>query len=74
MLIYKLGDDVEFEALEDCEFMLLGGEVFPEKRHIWWNFVSHSKERIEQAKADWRERNFPSVINETETIPLPENL
>jgi hypothetical protein len=41
-------------------------------RHIWWNFVSSSKERIEQAKADWKAGRFPTVIGETEFIPLPE--
>ena len=52
--------------------MLLGGEVFPEKRNIYWNFVSSSKEKIEQAKLDWENGRFPNVPNETEFIPLPE--
>ena len=51
--------------------MLLGGESFPEKRYIWWNFVSSSQDRIEQAKSDWREGKFGQVIGETEFIPLP---
>jgi hypothetical protein len=42
-------------------------------RHIWWNFVSSRKERIEQAKADWKLRRFDSVPgDDTEFIPLPE--
>lgn len=51
--------------------MVLGGAPFPEPRYIEWNFVSHSKERIEQAKADWRAGKFPTVPGETEYIPLP---
>ena len=41
-------------------------------RHIWWNFVSSSNERIEQAKADWRAGRFPACPATTEFIPLPE--
>jgi hypothetical protein len=51
--------------------MLLGGEPMDSPRHIWWNFVSSSKERIEQAKADWKEGRFAPVPAETEFIPLP---
>ena len=40
-------------------------------RHVWWNFVSSSSERIEQAKADWREGRLGSVPGDTEFIPLP---
>jgi len=52
--------------------MFLGGEPFPEKRIIWWNFVSTSQERIERAKADWKAGRFDRVDGETEFIPLPE--
>ncbi len=53
--------------------MLLGGEAFETRRHAWWNFVSSSKERIEQAKEDWRERRFAEVPGDSEErIPLPE--
>ncbi len=53
--------------------MLLGGEAFTTKRHVWWNFVSSDRERINQAKRDWREGRFPSVPgDEDEFIPLPE--
>ncbi len=54
----------------NARLMLLGGEPL-EKRHIWWNFVSSSRERIEQAKEDWKNRKFAPVIDETEFIPLP---
>ncbi|MEH6789002.1 pirin family protein [Parasphingorhabdus sp.] len=53
--------------------MLLGGEAFASERHVWWNFVSSSKDRIEQAKADWFEGRFPVVPGDPdEFIPLPE--
>lgn len=50
---------------------IFGGEPFPEERFIFWNFVSSSKERIEQAKADWEADRFPRVPGETERVPLP---
>ena len=52
--------------------MLLGGEPLDAHRHVWWNFVSSSRERIEQAKQDWVEGRFGQVPDETEFIPLPE--
>jgi len=61
-------------AFHSARLMLMGGEPFSEPRHIYWNFVSSSAERIEQAKADWRERRFPDVPGEHEFIPLPEDL
>ena len=54
-------------------FMLLGGTPVDGPRHIWWNFVSSSKDRIEQAKDDWKNGRFPPVPGETEFIPLPED-
>lgn len=58
-------------AAGELHAILLGGAPLGE-RHIWWNFVSSRKERIEQAKADWREGRFAAVPGETEFIPLPE--
>jgi len=52
--------------------MLLGGEPLDAPRHMWWNFVSSSKERIEQAKQDWLDGNFGQIPGEVEFIPLPE--
>lgn len=63
---------VSYRALENSQVMLLGGRPLREERHIWWNFVSSSKERIEQAKQDWREGKFGKIQGETEYIPLPE--
>ena len=52
--------------------MLLGGAAMDGRRFIWWNFVSSTQERLEQAKADWREDRFGQVPGETERIPLPD--
>jgi len=53
--------------------MLLGGEAFTSRRHVWWNFVSSSRERITQAKLDWDQGRFPKVPgDEDEFIPLPK--
>ena len=53
--------------------MLIGGAPVDGERHIWWNFVSSSSARIEQAKRDWKEGRFPKVPeDEIESIPLPE--
>lgn len=59
-------------ATSDSRLILLGGEPMDGPRHIWWNFVSSSKGRIEQAKEDWKLGRFPAVPGETELIPLPE--
>ena len=60
-------------AFHSTRLMLLGGEPFSEPRHVYWNFVSSSTERIEQAKTDWRERRFPAVPGEEDLTPLPED-
>lgn len=53
--------------------MLMGGAAFATRRRLWWNFVSSSAERIEQAALDWRERRFPTVPgDDVEFIPLPQ--
>ncbi len=71
LVVFKPGTEVVLAAAEPTRLVLIGGEPFPEKRHIYWNFVSSSKERIEAAKADWRARRFPEIAGETEFIPLP---
>lgn len=54
--------------------MLLGGATLDAPRYLWWNFVSSSEQRIEQAKREWQRRSFAAVPGETEFIPLPPNL
>jgi hypothetical protein len=72
LLVFAKGADIVITATESARLMLLGGAPMDGPRHIWWNFVSSSKERIEAAKADWRQGRFATVIGETEFIPLPE--
>ena len=72
LLVFTKGVDPTIYAKERSTLMLLGGEPLGE-RFIWWNFVSSRKERIEQAKADWREGRFGKVPgDEEEFIPLPQ--
>jgi redox-sensitive bicupin YhaK (pirin superfamily) len=72
LLVFRPGDEITIAALEPSRLMLLGGEPMDGPRHIWWNFVSSSKERIEQAKADWKAGRFSAIPDETEFIPLPD--
>jgi redox-sensitive bicupin YhaK (pirin superfamily) len=71
MAIFRQGATARLDALADSRVMLLGGARLDGPRHIWWNFVSSSAERIEQAKRDWAEGRFATVPGETEFIPLP---
>ena len=66
------GAPAVLRAKTPLKAMLFGGEPLDAPRHLWWNFVSSSKERIEQAKRDWLEGRFGTVPGETEFIPLPE--
>jgi hypothetical protein len=73
LLIFKPGDRISIMALDQSRLMLVGGEPMDGPRHIWWNFVSSSKERIDQAKAEWKAGRFDTVPgDEAEFIPLPE--
>lgn len=71
MAVLRPGAPIELEATADSRLMLIGGEPVGE-RTIWWNFVSSSRERIEQAKRDWAEGRFDGVEGDDEFIPLPE--
>lgn len=73
MLVFSRGVDPVIKAIEKTTIMLLGGEPLGEK-YIWWNFVSSRRERIEQAKSDWKEGRIilPPTDNQ-EFIPLPED-
>jgi len=72
LLIFRPGDRITVKTTRPTRMMFLGGDALEGPRHIWWNFVSSSKERIEQAKADWKSGRFAPVPNEHEFIPLPE--
>lgn len=70
MAVLRAATAPGLEAASDSHVMLIGGEN-PGERHIWWNFVSSSKQRIDQAADDWREGRFDSVPGDDEFIPLP---
>jgi redox-sensitive bicupin YhaK (pirin superfamily) len=73
LAVLAAGTAVDLVAGTDgAKLMLLGGAALDGPRHIWWNFVSSSKERIERAKADWKEGRFAKVPGDPEFIPLPE--
>lgn len=71
LLILRPGDQVVVKALGALRMMVMGGEVMDGPRHIWWNFVASSKDRIEQAKEDWKNGKFDKVPGDDEFIPLP---
>lgn len=73
MLIFHPGSSVSVRARDASRVMLLGGKKLEGERHMFWNFVSSSKDRIERAKSDWKQDRFPKVVgDEAERIPLPE--
>jgi redox-sensitive bicupin YhaK (pirin superfamily) len=73
LLVFKPGDRITIRALADSHFAVFGGEPLDGPRHIWWNFVSSRKDRIEQAKADWKAGYFGKVPGDAiEFIPLPD--
>jgi len=71
LVIFKPGEEIVMRAEGPTRLMLVGGEPLAEPRNIYWNFVSSSKDRIEQAKEDWIGQRFDKVPGETEFIPLP---
>jgi len=67
------GAEPTLTAVGETRVLLLGGAPLGERLHMWWNFVAPTKERIEEAKAAWREGRFPRVPgDEVESVPLPE--
>jgi redox-sensitive bicupin YhaK (pirin superfamily) len=73
LLVFRPGDRISILATAQARLILLGGEPMDGPRHIWWNFVSSSKDRIDAAKADWKAKRFAPVPGEAEEfIPLPE--
>jgi redox-sensitive bicupin YhaK (pirin superfamily) len=74
LLVFKPSDRISVLALAQTRLVLLGGEPMDGPRHIWWNFVASSRQRIEQAKADWLAKRFALVPgDEREFIPLPRD-
>jgi redox-sensitive bicupin YhaK (pirin superfamily) len=73
MVVFNRSALAEIKTKTPAHVVLLGGEPFDEPRHIWWNFVSSSKDRIEAAKADWKAGRFARIPgDDKEFIPLPD--
>lgn len=72
LVIPDPGSRPVLRARTPLKAMLLGGEPLDGHRHLWWNFVSSSKERIEQAKQDWLDGRFGRIEGDDEFIPLPQ--
>jgi len=73
LVVLKPGPAMRLTSTEGGRVMLLGGEAFAERRYVYWNFVSSRRERIEQAKEDWRAGRFGLVPGDAEEfIPLPD--
>lgn len=71
MAVAATGQALGLAAESDSRVMVIGGAALGE-RHIWWNLVSSSRERIEKAKRDWQEKRFDMVPGDDEFIPLPD--
>ncbi len=56
----------------NSHLLLFGGKPFEEERFIYWNFVSSSKEKLEKAKEDWRNKAFPKVPGDSTYVVMPE--
>jgi len=72
MVLFEADVPASVRALTRATLMLLGGAPLDGPRHLWWNFVSSSLDRIERAKLDWREERFAAVPGDDERIPLPD--
>jgi redox-sensitive bicupin YhaK (pirin superfamily) len=73
LAILKPGGSMTLRSTNGGRIMLLGGEAFATRRHVFWNFVSSDRERINQAKDDWKNGRFPTVPGDNEEfIPLPD--
>ncbi|MEP0265834.1 pirin family protein [Dokdonia sp.] len=72
MLVSKTEDICTIHITANSQVLIFGGQPFPEERFIHWNFVSHSKEKIEIAKEKWKVGDFPKVANDNSYVPLPD--
>jgi hypothetical protein len=73
MIVFEPGETARVTAVGEARLMLLGGAPLDGERHVWWNFVSSSRERIERAKADWTAGAFGKIPgDDVEFIPLPD--
>ena len=72
MLVVRPSASPRVRATRASHLAMIGGEPIDGERHLWWNFVSSSRERIERAKSDWKNGRFDEVPGDPEFIPLPE--
>lgn len=73
MAVFRERSPAKIEALEGSRVMLLGGARLDGERHVWWNFVSSSRETLSEAGRAWKEREFPPIPgDDKEFVPLPE--
>lgn len=73
LVVLDRGTRPTLRAKTAVKAILVGGEPLDAPRHMWWNFVSSSQERIDQAKQDWLNDRFGKIVGETEFIPLPDH-
>ena len=71
MVVFEPGEEIDLQAEAQSTLVMFGGDPISQ-RHMYWNFVSSSRERLEQAKQDWQAQRFPSVPDDEEFIPLPD--
>jgi redox-sensitive bicupin YhaK (pirin superfamily) len=73
LAVIASGQTARLSVTAPARVVAIGGAPLSSHRHLWWNFVSSRKERIEQAKADWKAQRMGSIANDTDFIPLPEH-
>ena len=73
LYVLRPGHEARLSSASGARAMLMGGESFRTRRYVFWNFVSSSRDRINQAKEDWKAMRFPLIPgDDQEFIPLPE--
>ncbi len=72
ILVSKVEDTCKVTLKPNTHLLLFGGQPFSEERHIYWNFVSTSKEKIEDAKSAWEDKSFPIMEDDSTYVPLPK--
>jgi redox-sensitive bicupin YhaK (pirin superfamily) len=73
LAVLASGQAARVSAAAPARVVAIGGAPLSSHRHLWWNFVSSRKQRIEQAKADWQAQRMGSIATDTDFIPLPEH-
>ncbi|MEN1785813.1 MAG: pirin family protein [Bacteroidota bacterium] len=71
ILVSKVSDTCMLDVAPNSHLLLFGGPPYAEERHIYWNFVSSSKEKIEAAKEAWKQQTFPMMPKDNSYVPLP---